>query len=47
MSSGGKEWKPTKEFVVDGDADLKAFNDFLFKRVCVLLVDKCKFVDMP
>ena len=33
MSSGGKEWKPTKEFVVDGDDDLKAFNDFLFKRV--------------
>ncbi|XP_065057958.1 unconventional myosin-IXAa-like isoform X2 [Rhopilema esculentum] len=33
MSSGGKEWKPTKEFVVDGDADLKAFNDFLFKRI--------------
>ena len=34
MSSGGKEWKPTQTYVVNGDADLKAFNEFLFKRVC-------------
>ena len=33
LSSGGKEWKPSTEFIVDGDDDLKAFNDFLFKRV--------------
>ena len=33
MSSGGKEWKPTQTYVVNGDADLKAFNEFLFKRV--------------
>jgi len=33
LSTGGKEWKPSKEFVVDGDDDLKAFNEFLFKRI--------------
>eukprot|EP00794_Sanderia_malayensis_P000308 gene308-938_t len=33
MSSGGKEWAPTQKYVVQGDSDLEAFNEFLFKKL--------------
>ena len=33
MSPSGKEWKPTDKFIIEGDAELEAINEFFAKKV--------------